>query len=300
MGERFSVCPWIAALVLVWGCGGDRLSPDVAMDLSEPPADHHLHDAGPNPSPSTMDATIDSSPAPTADAGDPDDAAVSSTDSGSVNDAAPDGAMPMDAVVPPDGGDASDAAPPIPRDMGPGAPADGGAPTRAIFTGPTSDPRTLAGVVIAGDQISFYGCGVGETLATHTWWLFGEVGPDGAVDLSDDAEFSLQGRVVEGRFRGTYQTPEGGVPLELDLPLAAPGARSEMYRLIDGNCLMGVIVVENQEETPQIQGAWCDGEGLFLQVTPVLPFAPDERGLEVSVELPEGPRRFFVTPVLQE
>jgi len=247
-----------------------------------------------------MDAAVDAAPTP--DAGERD-AATPSVDGGSANDGAPapsDSEPPADAMTAPDGGALMDAAPPMPQDMGAVTQPDAGPPARAIFTGPTSDARTIAGIVIVGNLISFYACGAGETLATHTWWLWGELGPDGAVNLSDDAEFSLEGRVIEGRFRGTYHTPEGGDPLEIDLPLAGPDARSEMYELRDSDCLMGVIVVENQQETPQIQGAWCDGEGLFLQVTPVLPFAPDERGLEVSVELPDGPRRFFVTPVLQD
>ena len=103
------------------------------------------------------------------------------------------------------------------------------------------------------------------------------------------------------RFRGTYGFPMSEDTLELDLPLAAPDARSEMYELLDLGCLTGVVVIENGEETPRIQGAWCNGEGLVLQVTPVLPFAPEERGLDVTVEMPDGPSRLLtVTPVLRD
>ncbi len=202
---------------------------------------------------------------------------------------------PTDAAL------AGDAASPS-TDAGSGNDADtpGPAVDRMVFTGPSSDARTLVGVVVAGTRVGFYGCGSGDTLSTHSWWLFGEVGPDGTVALSDDADFSLEGRIEDDRFQGTYRMPDGGDVLTLNLPLAGPDDRSEMFELLDGECRMGVIVVDNGQDPPQIQGAWCDGEGVFLQVTPILPFAPDARGLEVSVELPDGPREFVVTPVFGE
>jgi len=258
-----SACLWAVILGFGWACTGDHEDTASSMDGSTPPT-------------VMQDAAMDS---------------------GLESDARPrrlDAAAPVDAMITQDGRPATDAEPQSPTDMGPVG------LERQIFTGTTSDERTLAGIIIAGNRISFYGCGAGETLANHTWWLAGEVSEDGTVSLSDEADFRLDGQVVDDRFQGTYRIPESDEVLDLDLPRAGPMDRSEVYQFRDGECLMGVVVVENREDTPKIQGAWCDGEGLFLQVTPILPFAPDERGLEVSVEFVDGPRRFFVTPTLED
>jgi hypothetical protein len=228
--------------------------PDVGPDAAPTPGPDVGPDAAPTPGPDVgPDAAVDAGPDPDPDMGQPNDATT-----GEAGGPAPDMQVARDAAVDAEAPPAPDmGAPPAP-DAGP-VNGDAGRPGRLIFTGPSPDERTVAGLVIVDGQISFYVCGSAETLAMHTWWLFGAVGADGRVDLIDDDEFWLTGRVEDDRFRGTYGIPMSDDTLELDLPLAAPDARSEMYEVLDSGCLTGVVVIENGEETPRIQGATGTG-----------------------------------------
>jgi hypothetical protein len=138
-----------------------------------------------------------------------------------------------------------------------------------------------------------YVCGGASTIATHTRWLTPEgATTDGATRFEEDGwrlDF-----FVGPPASGTLRSPEGAVTAFTGRALAADGAAG-LSTAIDAGCRTGVIVAS--PEADSAQGAWCDGLGVFAQVTPVLPADTSTGSLTVRAQTPGGPRDIVVHPI---
>jgi hypothetical protein len=165
---------------------------------------------------------------------------------------------------------------------------------RSVYVGALVGAGVAVAMVEQGGTLSLYFCGSGEALTYHTRWFSGAL-EDDRIDLSEDG-WSLTGKIDEGEVIGALTDEEGGL-FEYALTLAAPGSKSELYSVVDAGCRAGVIVSDwGEGEAPHVQGAWCDGQGLVKQVTPMTPLDEVVEGLQVSVELDAGPHQFTVQP----
>ncbi len=108
----------------------------------------------------------------------------------------------------------------------------------------------------------------------------------------------LRGAPFGDRLRGTLVDPHG-VETAWSAAKTSEQRMGGLYAAVDSGCRAGAIVVDG-EVPPSLQGAWCDGAGAVMQVTPVLPVAGlgDRRaGITLRVDLPAGPREFVVYPL---
>lgn len=168
----------------------------------------------------------------------------------------------------------------------------GEGPERQVYVGAVDGTNALAAMVYEMGLVSFYVCGHGETLESHTRWFNGA--PVGPMFNLNTEGWSTTGTVGGDTVTGHLQDPDGQ-DLNWTLHRVEAGL-SHLYSAMHSDCRTGVIVVDDGREEPAVQGAWCNGEGLIKQVTPMLPLALTFDGLEISVDLDTGPVSFFVQP----
>jgi hypothetical protein len=160
---------------------------------------------------------------------------------------------------------------------------DAGALTGA-FVGEVEGTSLMIGVVRDGDSLAAYVCGHADTLTTHTRWFSGSLGSDGETFTLQTDDWQLTGSLDEGGIQGALIEP-GGVSTALSLAAAGPDTLSGLYSVMDSGCRAGLIVVDSGASSALLtQGAWCDGAGLVKQVTPMMPVALVEGGIQVMVE----------------
>jgi len=167
---------------------------------------------------------------------------------------------------------------------------------RELYVGAVEGTNALAALVRQNGQVSFYVCGHGESLQSYTRWFKGEMTEtDDGFDLSSDA-WESTGEVDGDTVTGSLVDPDGTSHV-WTLHSASKDSLANLYSVLHSDCRTGVIVLDHGgQEDPTVQGAWCNGEGLIKQVTPMMPLVVLPEGLEVSVELDTGPEFFFVQP----
>jgi hypothetical protein len=70
-----------------------------------------------------------------------------------------------------------------------------------------------------------------------------------------------------------------------------------LYATMDGSCRTGAVVGDfDGDGVDDLQGVWCDGEGKYAQVTPLMPMVVTERGIGVKV-LVTPPKDLYVDRV---
>ncbi len=109
------------------------------------------------------------------------------------------------------------------------------------FVGEVAGGRALVSIVRDADGITAYTCGLGDELATHTGWFFGDAprDPDALPPLTSADGLVLTGRIEDGVARGTLTLADGRA-----LPFEATPARAGagLYEREDALALTGLIV----------------------------------------------------------
>lgn len=149
------------------------------------------------------------------------------------------------------------------------------------------------GLVVRDRHASFYACGEGPTLATHTRWLAGPL-DGGTVHLE------IEGMRVDGALSGDAAggvlTREGDAPLSWSAVRVPDDGIAGLYSATDEGCKTGVVVWSDADGEPALQGSWCNEAGARMQVQPILPVERVVDSIEVSVPL-TPPRRLVVRAV---
>jgi hypothetical protein len=162
---------------------------------------------------------------------------------------------------------------------------EGGAPA---FVGRVTDQGqdAVIGVVSDSAGVSFYVCGGAASYATMTRWFLGDAAADGTLDLTS-AGWHVTGNLNEGA--GQLQTDTGATLSWTVRPTA--GATEGLYQTLDGACRTGAVVGDFGDGTgTRLQGAWCDAESHFAQVTPIKnPLILDGEDIAVEIETAAAP-----------
>ena len=146
------------------------------------------------------------------------------------------------------------------------------------FLGQVSGTDAVVGAVSEGGQIAFYVCGGPSSYTRLTRWFTGDVAADGSIDLQTTG-WTLTGNLGGGS--GTLAGPDGETH-----PWAAHVVSGEvdgLYSVMDGACRTGAVVGDlDGTGSLRFQGTWCDGDGEFAQVTPILPMSDVTAGVALS------------------
>ena len=126
-----------------------------------------------------------------------------------------------------------------------------------------------------------YACGGPSTLATHTRWF--DVPLSGQTFSAENGGTTLSGKLGVAGLSGTMEVPGSGV-ISWTLPELQVGTLSGLYDRVENGCRTGVIVFSDDPSTPSAQGVYCNGSGLFDEVTPVAPFQRTAEGLPVTTK----------------
>jgi hypothetical protein len=170
------------------------------------------------------------------------------------------------------------------------------APDDGDWGGSVAGSDAWIGLSISEQQVSAYVCGGASTVATHTRWFSG-ARRGGAFELERHG-WILRGAEYGSGMRGELVDPRG-VETTWKAAKTSELHMGGLYAAVDSGCRAGAIVVDG-EQPAALQGAWCDGAGMVMQVTPVQPIArlADPRaGITLRVELPAGPHEFVVYPL---
>jgi hypothetical protein len=163
------------------------------------------------------------------------------------------------------------------------------------------DGRISVAIVVDGERVIGYVCGDDPSEDDYTGWFHGELGGDGHFVLTHH-DWALDGFVTAEGITGTLAEPNRVVTYD--------GTRASdrifsadltgLYVAEDSGCQTGVIVIDdgNPATAPLVQGAWCDGTGLALPVTPIVPIELIEDRLAVRIMNPGAPRRLLTTPII--
>jgi len=153
--------------------------------------------------------------------------------------------------------------------------------TTTTFIGDVDETTAMVGLIQDGDQVSAYVCGREDTLQTHTRWFHGTLSEDG-ISVSMEAEgWHLEGALTAEVFDGVLSDPDGE-PASISIDASSADAMTGLYSVLDAGCRAGLLVLE--ADTLVTQGAWCDGDGLVKQVTPMMPVALIDGGIAVMVD----------------
>jgi hypothetical protein len=161
---------------------------------------------------------------------------------------------------------------------------EGQATEAGIFIGDVAGTTAMVGLVHNDDTLAAYVCGREDTLASYTRWFNGSLDDDGATFTLDSDGWSLSGSLEASGVEATLVDPDGA-SASLSLVAAATDSLSGLYSVLDGDCRAGLIVSDPGTSTAIItQGAWCDGDGVVKQVTPMMPVGLVDGGIAVTVD----------------
>lgn len=150
-----------------------------------------------------------------------------------------------------------------------------------VYVGTVAESDAVVAAVTDGEEVALYLCGGPETVATHTRWFKGKLDERGAFSMAKDG-FTASGDLAAGT--GTVTTAEG-VTLTWSMR-PSEGAIEGLYATVDEGCRTGAVAADfDGDGVVDLQGAWCDAESRFAQVTPITPIAVTDRGMAVSVAI---------------
>jgi hypothetical protein len=161
------------------------------------------------------------------------------------------------------------------------------------------DGRISIAVVVDGQRVIGYVCGDDPNEDDYTGWFYGQLGGDGRFVLTHH-DWTLDGSVTPEGIRGTLAEPNRVVVWAGAPAPAGAGDLTGLYVAEDSGCQTGVVVIDDGDPAtaPLVQGAWCDGTGLALPVTPILPIELIEDRLAVRIMNPGAPRRLLTMPII--
>jgi hypothetical protein len=160
------------------------------------------------------------------------------------------------------------------------------------YVGKVTGTDAVVAAVSDGARVQLYVCGGDTSFDKLTHWFQGPIGADGTFSIQS-GDFIAQGDLTSGK--GGVTTDKGDV-----LSWTLSPAASEMaglYATMDGSCRTGAVVGDfDGDGVDDLQGVWCDGEGKYAQVTPLMPMVVTERGIGVKV-LVTPPKDLYVDRV---
>lgn len=160
-----------------------------------------------------------------------------------------------------------------------------------VLVGQVDETDVAIGISIDQGNVVLYTGGHGTTIASHSRWFSGaEV--DASFELERDGWTVAGWRDEEGAM-GILYAPTGELwRWAAEVPTDEVGGLYRGVSVVGSSCRAGVVV----RSAELAQGAWCDGEGLFMEVTPMsTPIERTQRGIEVQVS--EAGVQFLAEPV---
>lgn len=155
------------------------------------------------------------------------------------------------------------------------------------------------GVTVLDDDAVAYVCGAGDTLGSHTRWMYVEA--DGADLVFERDGWRLEVKVQTEQVKGQLLAPDGTAHALALQPRDGQPRVSDiagLYTALDAGCRAGLIIASSTAEGEvSARGAWCDSFGFVAQVTPVSPVRETLHGITVAADTPFGFRSFSVAPL---
>lgn len=137
---------------------------------------------------------------------------------------------------------------------------------------------------VTDDEILLYVCGGPSTFERYSRWYAGTpaygggtttlVAADGSVAHVSLADGVAQGEVLE----------LDGTTLTLEAALATAQQPAALYAATSDGCRTGVVVYSNEDGSTEARGTWCSEEGIYAQVTPILPITGLTERMVVEVD----------------
>lgn len=152
----------------------------------------------------------------------------------------------------------------------------------SVFVGTVGDGDVFAASLWQDNRVIVYTCGVDGSLDTETAWLSAPP-VDGDIQHSE-GRFSVVATREANMIRGTFTSQTGTGTL--DLLAVTDTADAGFFLTTEGTCRTAAVAFRQGGEM-LVQGArFCDAEGPFSQVTPVLP--PETLGDTLLVRFDDG------------
>lgn len=159
-------------------------------------------------------------------------------------------------------------------------------------------------ISVSSSRAVAFVCGGPTTLTSHTRWLATTIDKD--VSSMETDGWRLDVFVNDEWVSGDLTSPDGvGQGFQIDVvPGSSPESSSRatddgitgLYAAMDSGCRAGVIV-RGTADSFETAGAWCDSEGAVAPLSPALPLAVTELGLQVRADTQGGTRVFFAPEV---
>ncbi|MBL4635463.1 MAG: hypothetical protein JKY56_16500 [Kofleriaceae bacterium] len=162
-------------------------------------------------------------------------------------------------------------------------------PESATYVGTVEGTNVVIGIVATGDKLVIYSGGGEGTIATHSRWFHGF--NEGAFSVVRDA-WTIDGTIDLETASGLMLSPTGET-WNWSAKYVDDGIRG-VYQSVGPDCTTGVVVLDSTTA----QGAWCNGTGLFAEVTPMAtPIVPTVAGLLVRTIIDDQVEEFLVQPI---
>lgn len=178
------------------------------------------------------------------------------------------------------------------------------APAPSSWVGFSGDSDVVFAAVEEDGAIRAYTCGGPTTYETRSRWFVGEVDEAGAFLLTRGDGWTLEGEIRDTATHVELSPPSGDATTFSVRPAnqgegAAAKVPEGLYDVTDAGCRTGAVAWVDEVGEQHLQGTWCDSADHFAQVTPVMPIALFNGGLEIRVDLTflgEGTRDLVVMP----
>lgn len=180
-----------------------------------------------------------------------------------------------------------------------GLAACGGEAATETWVGRVSDSDVVVAVVRGESSVRAYMCGGPTSFATRSRWFNGSADESGAFEATADG-WTFASELGEEEASGTL-TPAIGEVLSFSAVAVEADGTAGLYGAQSYGCRTGVVVGLESSGEPWLQGTWCNDQGQFEQVTPVLPIERGDLGIHVAVDLTDigrGKLDLHALPVL--
>lgn len=140
-----------------------------------------------------------------------------------------------------------------------------------FFAAPIEGSDAVFALSVSNDELLLYVCGGENTFDRYSRWYAGTpaygglpttlVSADGSIAHVTVSDAGVEGEVVE----------LDGTTLTLDAPRPTEDHPAALYAAMTDGCRTGVVVFTNEDGDAEARGTWCSAEGIYAQVTPILP-----------------------------
>jgi hypothetical protein len=167
----------------------------------------------------------------------------------------------------------------------------------ALGVGTVAGSAARVGLVVQGSSALLFFCGGDTSYETLTHWMHGSMTPNQSFSLSDMTA-SATGTFTGNSASGTLTPSANATPLTWTANAARPGTLEGLYTAdVPMHGSAGVIIAQaSTTAQPIVQGAFHSTLiNAVLQVTPLTPIQPSDKGLAMQVMVNSSLLQFFVT-----